>query len=54
MVGPDQEIDYMFYETPEYLAPEIFDGEMPSKSADFWSFGVLIYQIMFGKLPFED
>jgi len=43
MVDPHQEIDYLFYETPEYLAPEIIDGEMPSKSADFWSFGVLIY-----------
>jgi protein-serine/threonine kinase len=35
--------------TPEYLAPEIFQGKGYKKSVDFWSFGILAYEMLIGK-----
>ena len=37
---------------PYYLAPEIIMGKGYSYSADYWSFGVSIYEIYFDCLPF--
>ncbi|KAF5282816.1 hypothetical protein FQR65_LT02813 [Abscondita terminalis] len=38
--------------TPEYLAPEIILCKGYGKSADWWSFGVLIYEMSAGYAPF--
>ncbi len=37
-----------------YLAPEIVRGEKYSHQADLYSLGVLVYEIVFGKRPFEE
>jgi serine/threonine protein kinase/Flp pilus assembly protein TadD len=37
--------------TPGYMAPELFYGGSPSKASDVFSFGVVIVQILTGKLP---
>lgn len=34
--------------TPEYLAPEIISGSGHDKMVDFWSFGVLIFDMLAG------
>eukprot|EP00736_Rhodelphis_marinus_P009065 Rmarinus@m.8431 len=39
--------------TPEYVAPEILTGQGHSTSVDWWSYGVLIYEMMFGEPPFN-
>ena len=39
--------------TPEYTAPEIIQGKGYSLSCDFWSIGIIAYEIYYGKCPFN-
>ena len=38
--------------TPHYMAPEIISGKGYSYSADYWSFGVTLFEIFYDYLPF--
>lgn len=38
--------------TPEYLAPEILLANKYDKSVDWWSFGILVYEMLNGHPPF--
>ena len=38
--------------TPHYMAPEVILGKGYSFSADFWSLGTMIYEMLCGTLPF--
>lgn len=38
--------------TLAYMAPEIIRGEQPTSAADIYGFGVLVYEMIVGRLPF--
>ena len=48
------ELQSSFDGSIDYMAPEVISGEGHNMMADWWSYGILLYELLFGKPPFHD
>jgi len=46
------ELAHSFVGTPEYLAPEVIKCDGHDLKSDWWSIGILLYEMMVGIPPF--
>ncbi|CAA7019599.1 unnamed protein product [Microthlaspi erraticum] len=42
-----------FVGTHEYLAPEVISGQGHGSAVDWWTFGIFLYEMIFGTTPFK-
>jgi serine/threonine kinase 38 len=48
----NRKLAYSTVGTPDYIAPEVFKREGYSETADWWSVGAILYEMMVGYPPF--
>ena len=41
------------YKAPYWRAPELLRGEPPTKATDVYAYGMLLYEILYRREPFE-
>ncbi|XWS73943.1 hypothetical protein CRYUN_Cryun02cG0172800 [Craigia yunnanensis] len=53
VVEPTSARSNSFVGTHEYLAPEIIKGEGHGNAVDWWTFGIFLFELLYGKTPFK-
>ncbi|WP_375765681.1 serine/threonine protein kinase [Archangium gephyra] len=51
--SPQQTLHGLIIGTPEYMAPEQVRGDPVSARTDLYSFGIILFQLLTGQLPFQ-
>ena len=51
-IDPDEQTDVV-WGSPKYFAPEQAAGTAPSPSSDVYALGIILYEMLTGKLPFH-
>jgi uncharacterized RDD family membrane protein YckC len=52
-IQSDPDLKSSFSGTPAYLAPELIQGEAISIQSDIYALGVTLFELVFGRVPFE-
>ncbi|HUS31404.1 MAG TPA: serine/threonine-protein kinase [Kofleriaceae bacterium] len=50
--APELEVERLLSGTPEYLAPELITGGLPSVASDLYAAGIVLYELLTGATPF--
>lgn len=53
VVEPTSARSNSFVGTYEYLAPEIIKGDGHGSAVDWWTFGIFLFELLYGKTPFK-
>ena len=53
VVEPTDARSTSFVGTHEYLAPEIIRGDGHGSAVDWWTFGIFLYELLYGRTPFK-
>ena len=51
--GSSEGLAFTMCGTAEYMAPELVKHERYTEKVDVWSLGVIVYQLLCGKTPFD-
>ena len=54
IVEDRNELESSFVGSPDYIPPEVINGEGHNLMADWWSYGIIIYELLYGIPPFHD
>ncbi|KAH9297790.1 hypothetical protein KI387_029472 [Taxus chinensis] len=53
LAEPTEARSMSFVGTHEYLAPEIIIGDGHGNAVDWWTFGIFLYELLYGRTPFR-
>ena len=54
IIENNNDLSSSFCGSPSYVSPEIINGDGHNLSTDWWSFGILLYELFYGFPPFYD